>query len=62
LPRQAVVTVRVEARVTLYLDQVLHVRNRRFVELLGKTLLDHQREVAVVVGEDDDVAVDRLIA
>jgi hypothetical protein len=54
--------VRVEVRVLLDVDEVLDVRDRRLVELLGPALLDHQRQVAVVVGEDDDVAVDRLAA
>src|SRR3954468_15589875 len=62
LPRQAVVAVRIEVRVLLHLDQVLHVRDRRLVELLRPALLDHQAEVAVVVGEDDDVATGRLAA
>ena len=62
LPRQAVVAVRVEVRVLLNRDEVLHVRDRRLIEVLDPAFLDHQREVAVVVGEDDDVTVDRLSA
>ena len=36
------------------------VRDRVLVELLDPALVDHQRQVALVVGEDDDVLVDRL--
>ena len=38
------------------------VRDHVLVELLRPALLDHQRRVPLVVGEDDDVAVDRLAA
>ena len=44
----------------LGVDEVLHVRDRRLVELLGPPLLDHQRQVTVVVGKHDDVATGRL--
>ena len=57
-----VVAVRVEVRVLLDGDEVLDVRDRGLVELLGPALLEHQPEVAVVVGQHDDVAVDRLPA
>ena len=60
LPRQAVLPVGVEARVLLDVREVDDVRDRVLVELLDPALVDHQRQVALVVGEDDDVLVDRL--
>src|SRR5207249_7249464 len=54
------IAVGVEARVLLDWDQILDVRDRRLVELLDPALPDHQREIPVVVREDDDVPVDRL--
>ena len=62
LPRQREFAVRVEVRVLLDVDQVLDVGDGRLVELLGPPLLDHLPEVAVVVGEDDDVPAGRLAA
>ena len=60
LPGQAVLAVGVEARVRERVLQVLDVRNRALVERLRPALVDQEPGEARVVGEDDDVAVDRL--
>ncbi len=60
LPGQRVLPVGVERRARLRVDEVGDVRDLVLVELLDPALVDHQPEEALVVGEDDDVAVDRL--
>ena len=54
--------VGVEGRALLHVDEVGDVRDRVLVELRPSPLSIITEEVALVVGEDDQVAVDRLPA
>ena len=61
-PGQAVVTVRIERRARLRVDEIRDVRNEALVELQRPVVRDVLAQEAVVVGGDDDVAVDAVPA